>query len=410
MVARPMSGVRVVEVAQYTYVPSAGAVLAEWGADVIKVEHAVHGDGQRGFGNMGAFAAGGRFAPLMEHANRGKRSIGLALEHPEALGVLYDLVRGADVFLTNFLGDARARLKIDVADIRAVNPDIIYVRGTALGVRGPEADRGGYDSPTFWCRGGSALGATPPDMGGVVGQPGPAYGDSIGGMTIAGGIAAALFARAQTGEPSVVDVSLLSVGAWSNALAIDLSLMSGESWRPPELSAGNAGALRNPLVGMYRTADGRYINLNMMQPGKYWADTCQHLGREDLLTDDRFSSAEKIMDNATEAARAIGETIIAGSYAFWVERLQTLAGQWAPVQDSVEAGQDAQLRANGYFADLTDVDGVTQTLVTNPVQFDEVPAAPVRGPQFAEHTDEILAESGRDEQAVIDLKISGAVA
>jgi len=128
MPARPMDGVRVVEVAQFTYVPAAGAVLADWGAEVIKIEHAETGDAQRGFGYLGSVAAGGSFAPLMEHPNRGKRSVGLALEKPEALEVLHEIVRRSDVFVTNFLPDARARLKIDVDDIRAVNPDIIYVR------------------------------------------------------------------------------------------------------------------------------------------------------------------------------------------------------------------------------------------------------------------------------------------
>jgi crotonobetainyl-CoA:carnitine CoA-transferase CaiB-like acyl-CoA transferase len=410
MVARPMAGVKVVEVAQFTYVPSAGAVLTEWGADVIKVEHAERGDGQRGFAYLGSVAAGGRFAPLMEHPNRGKRSIGLALERPEALEVLYDMVRQADVFLTNFLGDARANLKIDVEHIRAINSNIIYVRGTALGVRGPEADRGGYDQPIFWSRAGSAVGITPPGFDGVLGMPGPAYGDSIGGMSIAGGIAAALFARERIGEPSIVDASLLSVGAWANALAIDLSLMSGEPWHGAVPSASvAAAAIRNPLVGMFRTADGRYINLNMMQPGRYWDDTCKHLGREDLLGDERFDTPAKVMDNAGVATQIIGDTIAAHTYAHWAGQFRTLEGQWAPVQDSVEVGRDPQLRANGYLAEVTDVDGVTQTLVTNPVQFDEQPAQPTRGPQFAEHTDEILAEFGRDAQTILDLKLTGAV-
>ena len=192
MVYRPMLGVRVVEVAQYTFVPLAGAVLAEWGAEVIKVEHAVTGDAQRGLTNLGAVSAVGRFAPIMEHPNHGKRSVGLALEHPEALEVLYDLVRGSDVFLTNFLPAARARLHIDVADIRKVNPKIIYVRGSALGTKGPQREKGGYDSITYWCRGGSAQGVTPANVDGMLGMPAPAYGDSIGGMTIAGGISAAL--------------------------------------------------------------------------------------------------------------------------------------------------------------------------------------------------------------------------
>lgn len=408
MPGRPMDGVRVVEVAQYTYVPAAGAVLADWGADVIKVEHAVTGDAQRGFAYLGSVAAGGRFAPLMEHPNRGKRSIGLALEQPEALEALHEIVRRSDVFVTNFLPDARTRLKIDVADIRAVNPKIIYVRGTALGVRGPEADRGGYDQPTFWCRAGGTAGISAPGLDGALGMPGPAYGDSIGGMTIAGGISAALFARERTGEASVVDVSLLSVGAWANGLAIDLSLISGKPWTPMMPEKGG-GSVRNPLIGFFRTSDGRYLNLNMMQPGRYWADFCSHIGRPDLVADPRFGSAEMLMENYAAAAEQIAKEIAGKTFEEWLTRFETLEGQWAPVRNSAEVGHDPQLRANGFIAHVLDVDGEVRELVTAPVQFDETPASPVRGPAFAEHTDEILKEIGLAEETIIDLKVSGAV-
>jgi crotonobetainyl-CoA:carnitine CoA-transferase CaiB-like acyl-CoA transferase len=403
-----MDGVRVVEVAQFTYVPAAGAVLADWGADVIKVEHAVTGDAQRGFAYLREVSVGGRFSPLMEHPNRGKRSIGLALERPEALEVLHDIVRRSDVFVTNFLPDARTRLKIDVEDIRAVNPDIIYVRGTALGVRGPEAARGGYDEPTFWCRAGGAAGVSAPEIGGVLGMPAPAFGDSIGGMTIAGGISAALFARERTGEPSVVDVSLLSVGAWANGLAVDLSLISGEPWQPAK-PQHSGGRVRNPLVGNFRTSDGRYVNLNMMQPGRYWSDFCKHIDRPELAGDPRFDSAEKLIENYEPAAELISAVLVTRPFAYWCERFATLEGQWAPIHDSVEVGQDVQLRANGFIAEVVDVDGEVRELVTAPVQFDEHPASPVRGPEFAEHTEQILAELGRDEQAILRLRLDGAV-
>ncbi len=408
MSGRPMDGVRVVEVAQFTYVPAAGAVLADWGADVIKVEHAVTGDAQRGFTFLGPLSAGGRFAPLMEHPNRGKRSIGLALERPEALEVLYDIVAHSDVFVTNFLPDARTRLKIDVDDIRAVNPDIIYVRGTALGVRGPEAAKGGYDQPTFWCRTGGAAGISAPEIGGVLGMPGPAFGDSIGGMTIAGGISAALFERERTGNASVVDVSLLSVGAWANGLAIDLSLVNGEPW-PAAVPEHSGGRVYNPLVGNFRTSDGRYLNLNMMQPGRYWPDFCKHIDRPDLAEDPRFDSAEKLIENYAVAAALIGEVLASRTFAYWCARFATLAGQWAPIQNSVEVGQDVQLRANGFIAEVIDIDGEVRELVTAPVQFDEQPANPSRGPEFAEHTEQILAELGRDEQAILRLRLDGAV-
>ena len=406
MPARPMSGVRVVEVAQFTYVPVSGAVLADWGADVIKVEHAVRGDAQRGLSNLGGTESMGGFAPLMDHPNRSKRGIGLALENPEALEVLYEIVRNSDVFVTNFLPDARRRLKIDVDDIRAVNPRIIYVRGTALGARGPEAEKGGYDSPTFWCRGGNSYGGTPPSLNGALNQPGPAWGDTIGGMNIAGGIAAALFAREKTGEGSIVDVSLLASGAWANALSIDVALNGGAVKGGSDPMSGVPG---NPLVGMYATADDRHINLCMLQPGRYWADFAQHLDRPDLLEDPLFDTTENLMRNWQPASEAIAAALRTQPLAHWIDKFQTLEGQWGAVQNALEAGNDVQLRANGYVATVVDVDGVDRELVTSPVQFDESPATPGRAPLFAEHTDEILKEFGADDDRIIELKIAGAV-
>ena len=138
----------------YGFVPSAGAVLVEWGADVVKVEHAVTGDPQRGLRQTGLLRVEGDPNPNIEHANRGKRSIGLDMSVPEGREVLYELARQADVFLTSFLPDARKKFGIDVDDIRAVNPKIIYARGSALGPRGAESDKGGYDMTAFWCRAG----------------------------------------------------------------------------------------------------------------------------------------------------------------------------------------------------------------------------------------------------------------
>jgi crotonobetainyl-CoA:carnitine CoA-transferase CaiB-like acyl-CoA transferase len=403
---RPMEGVRILEVAQFTYTPSAGAVLADWGADVIKVEHAVTGDAQRGMRGLSGWKED-NYHPIIEHPNRGKRSIGLALEEPSALEVLHELVRTSDVFLTNFLPDARTRLKIEVDDIRAVNPDIIYVRGSAFGVRGDEATRGGYDATAYWARCGHAAGVRPPDYHGVLGMPAPAYGDSLGGMTIAGGISAALFARERTGEPSVLDVSLLSVGLWANALAVDISLANGEPW--PGGALGNPPeAQTNPCAGPFETSDGRFVYLAMMQPGRYWADFCRHLGREDMIDDERWNTGEKLIENAPSAAKIVHEVIKSKPFSHWVETFRTLEGQWAPVQDSLELGYDPQVRANQMISEIVDADGRTRELVTSPVQWDETPLQLTRAPQFAEHTDEILHELGHSDEQIIDLKIEGA--
>jgi crotonobetainyl-CoA:carnitine CoA-transferase CaiB-like acyl-CoA transferase len=406
-VIRPMEGVRVLEVAQFTFVPAAGAVLADWGADVIKVEHAETGDAQRGLSRLMSMPVGsGSFAPLMEHPNRGKRSIGLALEQPEALDVLHELIRSSDVFLTNFLPRARRRLGIELEDVRKINPDIIYVRGSGFGATGPDSEKGGYDSTAFWARGGSALGTTPADYDGLCTMPAGAYGDSMGGMTIAGGIAAALFARDRTGETSVVDVSLLGVGAWATALSVGFALLEGGP--PPRRAPGNS-AKTNPLVGNYRTADDRWLVLAMLQPGRYWPDFCQRIGREDLITDDRFATVEVLMANAAAAAEIVQDVLATRTLAEWISRFDGMEGQWAVAQDPWEVGQDPALRANGLIAEVIDTEGTRRELVANPVQFDEKPAQLTRAPQFAEHTDEILRGLGKSDDELINLKVCGAV-
>ncbi|MER5754548.1 CoA transferase [Streptomyces sp. NPDC002088] len=409
-VHRPMEGVRVLEVAQFTFVPAAGAVLADWGADVIKIEHAERGDAQRGLVRVlgqEAMSKGSSFFPSMEGPNRGKRSIGVALEKPSARRVLEELVRSSDVFLTNFLPGARAKLKIDVEDIRAINPDIIYVRGSGFGARGPERDKGGYDSTAFWARGGSAAGVTPPGSDRMLRMPAGAYGDSMGGMTIAGGIAAALFQRQRTGEPSVVDVSLLGVGAWATQYLVNRALMVGGPL--PVQEQPKYGSVTNPLIGAYRTADDRWLEFAMLQPGRYWPEFCRVVGREDLASDERFDSTEKIMANAAEAADIVAEIIRQRPFDEWTEILARGEGQWAAVQNTWEVGQDPSLRANGLIAQVVDADGRERELVANPVQFDQTPASLTRAPQFAEHTDEVLREIGLSDEELLQLKIDGAV-
>jgi crotonobetainyl-CoA:carnitine CoA-transferase CaiB-like acyl-CoA transferase len=404
---QPLKGIKVVEVAQFTFTPSAGAVLADWGADVIKVEHAVHGDAQRGLTIGTGGAASGAFQPLMEHPNRGKRSIGLALEVPSAHAVLMDLVRDADVFLTNFLPSARQRLAIEVDDVRAANPDVIYVRGSGHGQRGPEVERPGYDGSTFWSRMGCAWGVTPPDSPRLSSQPAGAFGDSIGGAVMAGGVAAALLARERSGEPSLVDVSLMGVGAWAMALWLGTAMLTGEATPPPPSTAPPYQPV-NPMIGSYRTADGRFITLMMVQPGRYFADLCRHLGIEHLLEDERFQDAEGVMAHAAEIGDHLAQAVAARPYRYWREHLQTLEGPWAPAQDPVEVAVDPQLAANGCLLPVLDADGQARTLVANPVQFDETPPEITRGPQFAEHTDEILRGLGKSDDEILQLKLDGA--
>jgi crotonobetainyl-CoA:carnitine CoA-transferase CaiB-like acyl-CoA transferase len=306
------------------------------------------------------------------------------------------------VFLTSFLPGHRQKFGIDVDDIRAVNPKIIYARGSALGPRGDESVKGGYDMTAFWCRAGTAATITPPGIEGMIGPPGPAYGDTISGTNLAGGIAAALLKRERTGEPSVVDVSLLGSGLWSMGHTVALTSHLGQLMvQPPP---GVHGSPINPLVGVYPTADDRYISFVMMQPTKFWADVCRHMDLEDYIDDPRFSTVESIAENTAAAVDILREAMAKRTLPEWSERFSTLAGPWAPVQDTLQAAKDAQIRANEYIVSTGELE-----LVANPVQFDV--SAPQTGPApgFAEQTDEILLELGLDWDRIIELKTTGAV-
>jgi len=399
-----LAGIRVLEVAVWTYVPAAGAVLAEWGADVIKVEHPETGDPQRGLVSSGLLGKSGVDFSV-EVANRGKRSIGLDMSTDEGHEVLLELAKTSDVFLTSFLPRSRRRLRIDVDDIRAVNPNIVYVRGSALGQRGPEAEKGGYDFSTYWGRGGSSDTATPANAEYPVGQPGGAYGDVLGGLTIAGGITAALLHRERTGEALVVDSSLLAMGAWATGFSIAAANLFGLE----RMGGGTRYDSPNPLVGTYRTKDNRFISIVLLQSDRFWPDFVRRLDSPALATDERFQTSAGRAEHKRECMELIDEAFAARTLAEWKEVLDDFEGVWAPVQTVSEVARDPQVVANGYIRDIQAEDGTTFKLVASPLQFNETPPELTRAPKHGEHTDEILESLGYDMDRILDLKVKGAV-
>jgi len=397
-----LRGVKVVEVAQWWFAPCAATLLAEWGAEVIKVEHPVHGDPIRGLTTSGAMPGSFDINFMLEQSNHGKRSIGLDITTPAGREVLDRLIAQADVFVTSFLPDLRRRLQLDVEDVRAVNPQIVYARGHGQGERGAERERGGFDSVSFWARGGVAhhltpLGASSPIL------PRPSFGDGISGLSLAGAIAAALFGRERHGEPSVVDVSLLGTAAWVMAPDVVAAALT-----PGGLPSIPREAGANPLSNLYRTADDRWIWLAMLQADRHWPEFCGAIGRPDLIDDERFSTA---VARATNLAACLGEldaTFAESPLAVWQEKLAGIDGVWAVVQTATEVLDDPQVKANGYVAEV-DYGGGRHRLVVGPAQFDGGAPELKRAPGAGEHTDEILLELGRSWDDILQLKVDGVV-
>lgn len=409
MTIKVMAGIRVLEVAQFTFVPAAGAILADWGADVIKVEHPLRGDTQRGFLNMGGIQVDPDRHPLMEHPNRGKRSVGIDISTPGGQEVIYELAKSSDVFLTNYMPAQRQKNKFDVEHIRAANPDIVYARGSAYGDKGPERDVGGYDGTAFWTRSGVGHSLTPAELGGALGQGIPAFGDSIGGMFIAGGISAALLHRERTGEAVELDVSLLSTAWWAAGASVTQGMETGEVMRSH--MPGSLAPSVNPFMGNYLTSDGGTINLCVISPTGLIRDTFEHLGIPEAADDPRFSEVLPLIQNADAAAELIGEAFAAKPFEYWRQHLKTMRGQWAPFQSLLDLATDEQAIANDMIAEVEVASGGAPfRVVRGPVQFNHEPLETTRAPQASEHTEIVLMELGMDWDRIAELKEAGAIA
>jgi crotonobetainyl-CoA:carnitine CoA-transferase CaiB-like acyl-CoA transferase len=379
-------GIRVVELAQWVFVPVAGALLADWGAEVIRIDQ-LEGDPYRGLATQGIGTDGGGINLSVALANRGKRSMAIDLKTDGGREVLHKLLGSADVLLTSFRPDALERLGLGADAIRGRYPRLVFARGHGYGVRGPDAGMAGYDASAFWARGGVGHVLTPPDLDYPIMQRG-AFGDRNGGMSLAFGIAAALLRRATTGEGSVVDVSLLATAMWTLSSDILSALQGGQ----PRAFAGRA--MFNPLVGYYRTKDGRHVSLVFLQSDRYWAPFCEAIGRPDLVGDERFADHAARQANAAECVAVLDEVFAARTFVEWKDVLAGIDAPWAPIQAVEELLDDPQVLANDYLGEVTLDDGSTYRLPRVPVQLDEQAPALRRGPEHGEHTEEVLLELG----------------
>lgn len=397
-----MQGVRVVEVSEHTFMPAAGMTLADWGADVIKIERTTGGGDPMRSLAIPNLEVGG-YNPYFEAGNRGKRAIALDLLQEAGRDVFYKLIAGADVFITNLRKNARVQMGIEPELLFAHNPRLIYARGTGNGLLGPLAPQGGFDGATTWYRGGLAYlqskpGKEPPG-------PGTSYGDLMGGLTMAGAICAALFKRERTGKGSIVDNSLYATGAYLSSQHVAMASLGNARVPADTPRSENFDA----LVMTYRTSDDRWINLCLLMP-KWWPDFCHHLGRDDLIDDPRFCDPKARFQHRGTLIAELDETFAQHTMFEWAAKLEPMQGVWAPAFSPSEIAHDPQALINGFVAPVGDAARPDYMISVTPCQFDEQPVGTLqRGPKYGEHTDEILAEIGLDAAQCGELRKAGIV-
>ena len=383
-----LAGLRVIELGVWVAAPAAGALLADWGADVIKVEPPTGDPMRSAFGSIGV---GKDFPnPAFAQDNRGKRSVVLDLRQPESRAHLETLLADADVFLTNLRPDALDTLDLEPGATVARHPRLVYCSVSGYGLRGEDRNRPAYDIGAFWAR--SGLSSQLASSQGVPLNARGGIGDHISGLAALAGLLAGVLEQRQTGRGRVVEVSLLRTGTY--ALGWDLSLQETVG-KVAKAEARESN--QTPLMNSYRTKDGRWFFFTGLEADRHIGPVCRALGRADLLDDPRFSDAAALRKHRTEVIAILDQIVATETLATWAARFDEAGVWWAPIQGPADVLADPQLAANDGLLELHDADGRSVgRSVNGPVSFSDLPVRPAAAaPGLGEHTDEVLAELTR---------------
>lgn len=387
-----LEGIKVVDVSQVAAVPMAGRHLADFGADVIHVEHPLRGDSWRVFqAGQGTGAAGvpSGINYNWETYNRNKRSVTIDLSQESGREIIYKLLDKADVFLTNLRLFEQQKFGLEYDTLSPLFPRLIYGALTGYGKKGSDSDIPAYDTTAYWARSGI------PHRFGADGMPpaaySPAFGDNVAALALAFGVMTALYVRGKTGVGQEVDLSLFHTGIYQLSFDIAGALVTGrdyEEWRLPSREDAP-----NPLSGLYQTKDGRWLQFVILQPDRYWSRFCQAIEREDLEHDPRFESFGARTENHVVLYHIFEEIFLSKTLAEWKPRLRGLP--FSPIQNFLEVVNDPQARANDFFVPFDHPAYGRIEVIASPINLSETPATiRMPAPEFGQHTEEVLLECG----------------
>ena len=390
----PLEGIRVLEVAGWLAAPSCAALMADMGADVVKVEP-VEGDGYRR--TYAELYGDDYVAPCFQFDNRGKRGICVDLENPEGVEMVHRLAAQSHVFITNLTRPRLERYRLTDRDIHELSPSAVYAVLSGYGTDGPDSHRAAFDQNAFWARSGAMSVFGDRDDGPLMSRAG--YGDRTTALNLLASILAAMRLQEKTGEGQYVEVTLQRTGIW--ALATDVTNALYERIQPDKTSRK---VPPNPIWNYYRTADDRWIAMVSPLPMPYWPKFCAMLGRDDWAADERFQTAVGLIEHGQELVPELEALFASHDLEYWREKLDATGMIWEPAAEMPEVIDDPALRERGAFSLIIHERAGAMEVVAAPFEIRGADID-VRGPapDRGQHTREVLLQAGVEAERVTAL-------